>query len=158
MDNITFKVNKMRVYNEVAKTTSYTGAKMTDDESAYGRILTSDEDRLMLERFWNEACNAATGTFRQFLVSVTSSAESHCMKLESNYEVTILPAGNYDTALNDSIQSSLYSFFVNYIVSRWYRFANKGEVEAYNTEASDMLEDVRMKLYHRKRPERMQTN
>ena len=36
-------VKKEDVYNEVAKTTSYTGAKM-DDDAAYDRIFTTEDD------------------------------------------------------------------------------------------------------------------
>ena len=158
MENIVFTVNKMHVYNEVAKTTGYTGAKMLGDESAYERIFTSDEDRLLLERFWNEACNVATGVFRQFMVSVSSAAESHCMLLERNYEITVSPVSNYNSALNDSIGSSLYSFFVNYIVSRWYRFTNKGEADMFASEATAQIEDVSRKLYHRQKPVKPQIN
>jgi hypothetical protein len=50
MIDIILTVNKEKVYEEVAKTTSYTGAKM-DDELAYDRIFTTDEDKSMLERF-----------------------------------------------------------------------------------------------------------
>ena len=41
---ITLKVNKEAVYDEVAKTTEYTGAKMTD-EQAYDLIATTEEDK-----------------------------------------------------------------------------------------------------------------
>ena len=57
MKIIVFQIQKDTVYNEVAKTTSYTGAKMEGDEGAYDRIFTTDEDKIMLERFWNESKN-----------------------------------------------------------------------------------------------------
>ena len=50
MTDIALTVNKESVYEEVAQTTSYTGAKM-NDELAYNRIFTTDEDKSMLERF-----------------------------------------------------------------------------------------------------------
>ena len=48
MTDIVLTVNKESVYEEVAQTTSYTGAKM-DDELAYNRIFTTDEDKVC----WN---------------------------------------------------------------------------------------------------------
>lgn len=50
MTDIALTVNKESVYEEVAQTTAYTGAKM-DNELAYNRIFTTDEDKSMLERF-----------------------------------------------------------------------------------------------------------
>ena len=65
---ITLKVNKEAVYDEVAKTTEYTGAKM-DDEHAYEVISTTDEDKAMLERFWNECKNMVCNSLKKVLVS-----------------------------------------------------------------------------------------
>ena len=66
MINITLTVNKEKVYEEVAQTTSYTGAKM-DDEHAYDRIFTTDEDKSMLERFWNECRNTVCNSMKKVL-------------------------------------------------------------------------------------------
>ena len=44
MTDIALTVNKESVYEEVAQTTAYTGAKM-DNELAYNRIFTTDEHR-----------------------------------------------------------------------------------------------------------------
>ena len=68
MKTIELTVNKANVYDEVAKTTSYTGQKMQGDATAYDRIFTTDDDRMMLERFWVEACNGATEQFKPFLL------------------------------------------------------------------------------------------
>lgn len=65
MIDITIAVNKESVYEEVAQTTSYTGAKM-DDEHAYDRIFTTDEDKSMLERFWNESKNTVCNSLKKY--------------------------------------------------------------------------------------------
>lgn len=157
MNEVKFIVNKADVYDEVAKTTSYAGAKMPgDDKSAYDRIFTTDEDRTMLERFWAEACNAATDLFKPFLLDVTSYTGSAATDItQRHYEVTLELSGSFDTSLNGSIGSSLFSFFTDLIVSKWFKFANKGEAEGYAAEAAAMLEDVRSKLYYRKKPRRI---
>lgn len=67
MKSIEFQIAKGEVYNEVAKTTSYTGAKMENDEDAYDRIFTTDEDKAMLERFWNESKNMVAGSLKKVL-------------------------------------------------------------------------------------------
>lgn len=155
MANNTFTVNKANVYTEVAKTTSYTGAKLAADGSAYEQVFTTDEDRLLLERFWNEASNAMTDLFKPFLVSVSSAAESHGVNLASNYTLVANMPSNFDTNLVDSIKSSMFSFFVNYIISQWYKFANKSETEEFAKLAAAMHDDIHAKMYYRKKPTRV---
>ena len=89
MTEIELTVQKASVYDEVAKTTSYTGAKMTGDDDAYERIFTTDDDRMMLERFWVEACSAVTEQFKPFLLRVSDQPESHGVDLERNYNVVL---------------------------------------------------------------------
>ena len=155
MVNITLNVNKVYVYDEVAKTTTYAGIKMQGDESAYERIFTTDADRMMLERFWTEACSATTEQLKQFIVKVSSHPESHGVELGNNYVAELEMSSSFDTSLTDSIQSSLFSFFVSYIVSKWYKFTNKTEADGYALEATNMMDDVMRKIYHRKKPRRV---
>ena len=155
MKNIELKINKARVYDEVAKTTSYTGVKMQDDKSAYKRIFTTDADREMLERFWVEACNGATEQFKPFLVSVTDQPMSHGVELEKDYEVKLELSNSFDESLKCSIETSLFSYFVAMIVSKWYKFTNKGECESYGSDAVGAIDDVMKKIYYRKKPTRV---
>ena len=155
MSDVTLTVNKANVYTEVAKTTSYSGVKAAADGSLYEQIFTTDEDRLLLERFWNEAANAATELFKPFLSSVTSTVQSHGVNLANNYVAVLSLSPSYDTSLTDSVQSSLFSYFVDFIVSRWFKFANKSESEDFGAQAVAMLEDVKSKIYHKKKPTRV---
>ena len=155
MIELTLTINKRLVYEEVAKTTSYTGNKQSgDDEKAYDRIATTDADKLMLERFWNECCNESTDQLKQFVVSVSSQPVSNGLNMDSNYEVKLELSGSYDTSLNDSVQTALFSFFVSGIISKWYRFANKKETEEYAVEADKQMASVIQKVYYRKKPTR----
>lgn len=154
MNNITLKVNKANVYDEVAKTTSYTGAKMKDDADAYERIFTTDEDRMMLERFWVEACNGATEEFKQFIVSVSDQPESHGVELEKDYEVELELSTMFDTRLKGSMETSLFSYFVNAIVAKWFKFTNRSEAETYGADATTAMMDVKSKMFFRKKPTR----
>lgn len=151
MIEISLKVDKARVYNEVAQTTGYTGAKMTgeENEDAYDRILTTDEDASQLERFWVETCNTATEKFKPFLLSVSG-------RDEDSYEVELELSSAFDVNLRDSIESSLFSFFVTSIVSKWFKIANKGESDSAVADAVGMMEDVLRKIYYRKKPKRVE--
>lgn len=155
MIDVTLTVSKQQVYDEVAKTTSYTGTKMQNDNSAYDRIFTTDSDRSMLERFWTEACNAATEKLKKFLVSVSDNSEGGTIDLSRDYVVELELSSSYDENLTESIQASLFSFFVSAIVSKWYKFTNKGEADGYAADAVGMMNDVMGKVYFRKKPKRV---
>jgi hypothetical protein len=148
MIEITLNIIKADVYKEVAKTTSYTGSKMMHDDEAYDRIFTTDEDRQMLERFWTEACNGATEEFKQFILEVSDPTGT-------DYEVTLELSSSFDKNLKSSIETSLFSYFVNSIISKWNKFANKGESESYATDADAAMLDVRSKIFFKKKPKRV---
>lgn len=153
MISATFTVPKAEVYNEVAKTTSYTGIKMSGED--YARIFTTDEDRMMLERFFNEAANGLTDVLKPFLVSVSDTSPLHCIDLTRNYVVSVELSSSYDENLNGSVESSMFSYFTNFIVGNWYKFSNKGEAEEYLTTAANMVMDIKSKIYFRKKPVRV---
>ena len=157
MKNIALTVNKRLVYNEVAKTTAYTGAKQLtdDDKDAYERIFTKDDDRLMLERFWTEATDDATDLFKPFIVSVSNHPENGGLQLDNNYDVHLELSDSFDETLKSSMESGLFSFFVAVIVSKWFKFTNKDDADAYLKDAAAILKGVALKLYHRKKPVRV---
>lgn len=146
---ITLTINRDNVYKEVAKTTAYTGAKM-DDEFAYDKIFTTDEDQEMLLRFWNESKNTICQALKRVLDSEVESAST----LGTDYTLTLDVSASFDTALQDSIKSSLFSFFVMNITSKWYTFTNKSETTNYAAEAASYLEDIKRKVFFKKKPTR----
>lgn len=155
MKEVTLTVSKAGVYEEVAKGSNYTGAKMVGDEGAYERIFVTDEDRLLLERFWVEACSAATAALRPFLVAVSAQPESHGVDLSADYVAELELSSMFDDSLSDSMQGSLFSYFVAALLSKWYKYANKPEAESYGVEALGYIEDVVRKAYWRKKPTRI---
>lgn len=163
---VTLTVQKYYVYGDVQMYSSYSGAKLTDqDTSAYNRIRSTDDDRQLLERFWMEACNGATDQLRPFLIRLIRTTNDpsteptgtpqRTMDLADNYSVELDLSTGFDvTALRDSVEGSLHTYFVNYIISRWYQFANKDEAEKYGTNAAAAMDDVMRKIYSRKKPVR----
>ncbi len=145
MELYTLRVNKDMVYEEVAQTTSYTGAKM-DDVTAYERIFTTDEDKAMLERFWNESKNAIAGSLKKFLESET--------EMDGTYTLTLELSASFDDSLLESMERSLFSFFVMNITAKWYTFTNKNEATDYATGAATNLEDIMRKAFFKKKPRR----
>lgn len=144
--DIELKVNKEAVYDEVAKTTEYTGAKM-DDEHAYEVMSITEEDYAMLERFWNECKVLVCGSLKKVLVSENETDEGE-------YKLTLGLSSAFDGSLTESMQRSLFSFFVMNITAKWYTFTNKSEATGYATEAATYIEDIRRKAFYKKRPAR----
>lgn len=142
---VTLTISKESVYDEVAKTTEYTGAKM-DDEHAYEVISTTEEDKVMLERFWEECKIMVCNSMKKVLQSETES--------NGEYNITLNLSTSFDTSLTESMQRSLFSFFVMNITAKWYTFTNKSEATGYATEAATYIEDIMRKAFFKKKPRR----
>ncbi len=146
MTEVTITINKEEVYEEVAQTTSYTGAKMQDDEKAYDRIFTTEGDRSQLERFWHESCVDVCEILKEFVQEERNEKES--------FTVELALSSSFDKALEPAMKKELFSFFVNNIVSKWYVFCNKKEAADFSASAVAMLDGVKRKAYFRRKPKR----
>lgn len=145
--NATFTIEKEKVLTEIAKTTSYIGAKKEgDDGTSYDRIYTTDEDAEMLERFWDECASMVEGAVRRMIYSATRTTDSYTLVLDES--------ASWDSALTAGMQDSLFSFFVMSIASKWQMLTDKADVNDYATLAAASLDDFRQKAFHRKKPTR----
>lgn len=149
MIEITLSVEKDKVYKEVAKTTEYAGSKMSDS-AAYELIPTTDEDKDMLERFWEESKNIICNVIKKVIISAKESGGQPA----GVFILTLGLSNSFDENLTESMQSSLFSFFVMNIVSKWFSFINKEESASYSTEGSVYLEDIKRKAFYKKSPVR----
>ena len=149
MIEVTLTIDKESVYEEVAQTTSYTGAKM-DDEDAYERIFTTDDDKSMLERFWNESKNTIANSLKRILLNEQET--------DGTYSLQLGLSSSFDEALTDSMRRSLFSFFVMNITAKWYTFTNKQEATGYASEAATYIDDIMRKAFFKKKPSRSTYN
>ncbi len=147
MIEVTITIEKEAVYEEVAQTTSYTGAKMEGgDSKTYDRIFTTEADRSQLERFWNESCVAVCETLKEFVQQERNEKEG--------FEADLRLSSAFDKALEPAMKKELFSFFVMNIAAKWYVFTNKNEAGEFATAAATMLEGVKRKAYYRRKPTR----
>lgn len=156
MTTIEITVSKSKVLTEVAKTTAYVGKKMGDD--AYSRISTTDEDNIMLERFWVEACEMANSGLRHYISYAEPQEMSHGADLTKDYCILLRMPIGYEDALTVTVNNLMFSFFVNSILSKWFMLSNKDESAAYSTAAEGTLSQVVQLTYQRKRPTRTPAN
>ena len=146
--NIILEVSKSAVFNEVAQTTSYTGAKMDDDSNAYERITTVDEDQPELQRFWDESRAEVAQTFIRMLVSEGMAQDGDTYQLVLNVSVA------FDEALLPGMQLGLFSYFVQSITAKWYVFTNKKEAGEFANVGKNILDEVKEKAFFKKKPTR----
>lgn len=167
---ITLSISKDDVMQEVAVTTAYTGGKMDDDENALHRISTVDEDKTHLERFWEESradiCQELIGlvTFEGMVSSIikpsdplpieTAAIAPPVIVGKPHYELRLDVSRSFDEALLPSMKLSLFSYFVQSIVAKWYVYTNKKEAGDYADKASTLLDDIHRKAVYKKKPTR----
>lgn len=176
METIDITIYKDDVYEEVAKATDYTGAKLIDgDASARDRILATDSDLSDLSRFWEEAVLAtnerlkemlvsgATKQVSQFIDAIPKETEAQAfpidpipIKIRTAYVAKLEVSKSFDKELTQSVQSTLRNFFIFSIIGQWFKLANKGEAADNFTQAGEMMTAAERLLYSRKKPTRPQ--
>lgn len=147
MKEVTITIKRDDVYEEVAKTTAYTGSRL--DENEKKRVFTTEDDRTMLERFWQEAKDLMCTNMRRVLTEVTDTNGTLTLKLSLS--------DAYNVALTDSIASSMSSYFVTSITAKWFAVMNIPDVTTYANEAAALAEDVLRKVLFKKKPVRRTT-
>lgn len=152
MIQTTISIDKFAVYDEVAKTTAYTGAKQTgSDETSYDRLLTTDEDRQMLERFWVEACDAATTRMKRFVAAV-STLEIGDGATTATYSLTLELPSRWPIVLGSAVKAELQNFLTALITAKWLTVAGSDRADIYASLADTKLQNATRLLYHRGKP------
>lgn len=171
METITINVFKDDVYEEVAKATEYTGAKLIDDdEKARDRILATDSELADLSRFWEDSVLATNERLKQMLISGTTrqvtivpvspggdadtEIKEQSIPTRIAYVAELEVSKAFDKELTANVQSALRNFFITSIIGQWFKFANKGEASDYFNQASEMMDGAERLLYSRKKPTR----
>jgi len=136
-------IQKGDVYTEVARLSSYTGDRMPEDATAYGRMFITEQDSELLEPYWDEACSAITSTLQPFFSSVEEGSEK--------YSVSMALPSNWDPLLKDGLKSSIRGYFIRMLTAKWYKITNRTDVEAVMSDAIALLADIHHKVYSRTR-------
>jgi hypothetical protein len=154
--DITLSVAKSSVMNEVAKLTSYIGAKITtaDGSNAYDQVFTTNDDYAMLEKYWREAANATTGNLRRFIKTVSPAPQGSLVDLEEVFELVLDMPARYDGSQTLTIQSALFSYFTNFITGKWLTLAYKTDAEYYEKCSVANMTEILLKIFHKTKPTR----
>lgn len=154
---VELSVEKRIVYDAVAHTTAYLGDKSMD-EGAFDRVFAKDDDRLILERYWSEACSTCTTMMRSFIVSVSDPTPARRLSLGSDYRVQLEMPSSFDDNLVGGMSESLIGFFTDYITGKWLELTGVKEFKDYILSADSHLMRFKTSLFHRRKPKRQPIN
>lgn len=148
MADLIITIKRSDVYEEVAKTTAYIGAKnkLEDGKSAFDQVFVTDADLTMIERFYNESVDALRNALKRFIALESVEDGSTKWKLE-------MP-NRFDENLLSSINSSANSFLVNSIIGKWCEITANDKVKEYADNAAALLLDIKDKAFFKKKPTR----
>lgn len=151
---INIQVSKARVMDEVLKTTAYIGSKAVSeqDPGAYERVTAITANREQLDRYWMEACTAASLLLDHWMVSVASQVLTHHPELDNDYRATLAMPTNWPSQYASTLHEALISYMVNHIVSKWLLIVLPAQAEAYASLASGAAAQVEQLMLVRKRP------
>lgn len=145
MVEIILNIKKKDVYNEVAKISSYVGAKSeknSEDTDMYARVFATDSDREMLDRFWEDCCGRVAEELQRFIVDIANTDASEVsLTVESLYNKS--EKGGLRTKV---LQKDLFSCFVNFILYKWFELTERERTEFYFTCYKDFVKGVKRKL------------
>ena len=85
-------------------------------------------------------------TLKEFVQEEQSERDS--------FTLSMALSSAFDPALEPAMRKELFSFFVTNIVCKWYVFTNKKEAGDFAAAAATMLDGVKRKAYHRRKPTR----
>ena len=148
MADSTLTIKKSDVYEEVAKTTAYIGAKnkLEDGKSAFDQVFVTDADLTMIERFFNESMDALRNVLKRFISDGSGVDGTITWQLE-------MPS-RFDDNLLESIKSSANSFLVNSIIGKCCEITANDKVKEYADNAAALLLDIKEKAFFKKKPTR----
>lgn len=148
MANFTLTITKSDIYEEVAKTTAYIGAKnkLEDGKSAFDQVFVTDADLTMIERFFNESLDALRNVLKRFISGGSGVDGTITWQLE-------MP-NRFDDNLLESINSSANSFLVNSIIWKWCGITANDKVKEYADNAAALLLDIKEKAFFKNKPTR----
>lgn len=153
MKTETINISKQAVYEEVAKITAYLGAKrISDEQDTYSQFATTDEDRLMLEEYWVEACNAATQTMKRYVVEVSGQTIGDGTE-DGTYTATLQMPNTWPSTLHSAVEAELFAFLSALITAKWLDLAGSDKSDTYGKLADAKQSKLSMLLFHRDKPQ-----
>lgn len=154
MNKVTATISKASVFNEVAKITAYIGAKsISEKENAYDAVFTTDEDRYMIEDFWQEAVSLLTLSLSRYIEKATEHIPGNNVDfITENFEVTFNVTDRFEESNVPVIKTQIFYYFVYMIVGKWLEFSDYERSQIYIKKVEDFAAAIQIALRKKKRP------
>ena len=144
---VTITVDLTSVFDRVARTTGYAGAKqLGSDADAYDRISTTEADEGMLHAIWRECRESVCHVLRRLIEKEGLEGDTYRMDLNLSEA--------FDEAMIPSVAGSLEAYFVNAVIAGWMQLADSGKAPEYASAASRMLSELQHKVLCKRPPRR----
>lgn len=154
MKEVKLDIGKNNVFDEIGKLTAYVGAKNSDEKglNTYDRVFTTEDDVVLLERYWREGKSELTELLKPFIRNVDGSGGDVTVDMTERYRVTLQLPDGYPLPTIGALNDCLFSFLVNHITAKWFAVTNKGDAEYYAALANNLLTQATQNLYYRVKP------
>lgn len=148
MQEIKLDINKVDLYNEVAKTTAYIGGKNVDanGKNLLEQVFVTNADREMLQRSWAEAIDNVNTVLGNVLRQSTDEDKDWCIGLG-------MP-NNFPKEMTQTLESTITHYAINKMVADWCAIVDKEEVENYVNQSTALLAQMSSIINKRRRPVR----
>lgn len=149
MKNLKLTIRRPALYAEVARTTSYMGAKQAPEVNPgdhFDRMAVIDADHTLLDRFANEAVSALAERLKGIVTATDLSSE--------DISVSLSLSKSYDDSLSASVEGNFEAYMRAAVTSRWLRIVSPGKETSWLTEPERLASEIISALYHRNPPKR----
>ena len=143
---IKLSVNRKDVFNEVATEASYVAVKNSAEVDLTKVVSIVDEDFEHLDMFFNDARISLVNELAEFVINESAEGDE--------YVITLSLSNSFNQAFVTTMNNSLFRYFVNYILSKWWIYTNKQDAGAYADSTAQYLQDIHKKALFKVKPKR----
>lgn len=154
MSTLKVSIIKSEVLVEVGRQTGYIGKKTDKDDGTYDKVAAIEPDNAMLGQFWNEGTNIVVNEMKSFRGSFcTSDNVGENLATVDGFFAECTMNDNWNTSLEEFVNTSIFRFLVNYIVYRWFMLMMRlDDAMEYDKIANAQLSKAIECMYETKRP------
>ena len=135
-------ISKAQTLHDVAMTTAYQAVKNDDAAHLYDRVAVVGADLSLLETYWHDCCAHVDHVFQEYRKRPTS-CQPPSPPQDDDFHALLHMPGNWDDTLSSSVKTSLYAFFVAYMLERWMTLVWPETSASHAAQANQHLGQVR---------------
>ncbi|MGN0318289.1 MAG: hypothetical protein ACI4E1_10210 [Lachnospira sp.] len=144
--NIKFSINKKSIFKEVETETGYVAVKGSIEKDLTQIVSVVEEDYKHLETFFNDARIDLVNELAEFVNTESEEGD--------DYSITLSLSNSFNQSFVPTINISLFRYFVQYLLSKWWIYTNKQDSGAYADSAVKYLQDIHKKALFKVKPHR----